>query len=86
MTSAWGTTAMKYAFETVAKDGGKYTKMGAIKGLKDLVNVWTKKETDTKAKLETAKTEKKETEATEKELKTITETKEIIVGLLKGVS
>jgi len=72
-------------FELIAKDGGRYTKMGAVKGLKDLVNVWSKKETDMKTKLETAKTENKEVAPIEKELKLITETKEIIAALLKGV-
>ncbi len=62
-------------FEIIAKDGGRFTKSGAVKGLKDLLAVWTKKETDAKA-----------TSMAEKDLKTITETKDIIAGLLKGVS
>jgi hypothetical protein len=62
-------------FESIAKDGGRFTKSGAIKGLKDLLAVWTKKETDAKA-----------ASMNEKDLKTITETKDIIAGLLKGVS
>lgn len=73
-------------FEVIAKEGGKFTKMGAVRGLKELVNVWTKKETDMKAKLDAAKKENKDTVALEKELKTVTETKDIIAGLLKGVS
>ena len=62
-------------FETIAKEGGRFTKSGAVKGLKDLLAVWTKKETDAKA-----------ASMAEKDLKTITETKDIIAGLLKGVS
>lgn len=62
-------------FEIIAKDGGRFTKSGAVKGLKDLLAVWTKKETDAKA-----------ASMNEKDLKTITETKDIIAGLLKGVS
>jgi aminopeptidase N len=73
-------------FEIVARDGGRFTKNGAIKGLKDLVTIWTKKETDMKAKIEGTKKESKDVTALEKELKTITETKDIIAGLLKGVS
>lgn len=73
-------------FEVVARDGGRFTKMGALKGLKDLLAVWTKKETEMNAKIETAKKESKDTAGLEKELKTITDTKDIIAGLLKGVS
>lgn len=62
-------------FETVAQEGGKFSKSGAMKGLKDLLNIWTKKETDAKA-----------ANMAEKDLKTITETKEIIAGIIKGVS
>jgi aminopeptidase N len=73
-------------FEAVAQEGGRFTKSGAIKGLKDLLAVWTKKETDFKVKVEAAKKENKDIVQLEKELKTITETKEIIAGLLKGVT
>jgi hypothetical protein len=73
-------------FEAVAQEGGRFTKSGAIKGLKDLLAVWTKKETDAKAKVDAAKKENKDVVQLEKELKTVTETKEIIAGLLKGVS
>jgi aminopeptidase N len=62
-------------FETIAKEGGRFTKSGATKGLKDLLAVWTKKEIDAKA-----------ASMNEKDLKVITETKDIIAGLLKGVS
>jgi aminopeptidase N len=62
-------------FEAVAQEGGRFTKTGAVKGLRDLLAVWTKKENDAKA-----------ASMPEKDLKTITETKDIIAGLLKGVS
>ena len=73
-------------FEAVAADGGRFTKSGAVKGLKDLLAVWTKKETDAKAKVDAAKKDNKDIVQLEKELKTVTETKDIIAGLLKGVS
>lgn len=72
-------------FETIAQEGGRFTKSGATKGLRDLLAVWTKKETDAKAKLEAAKKENKDVASMEKDLKTVTETKDIIDGLLKGV-
>jgi aminopeptidase N len=37
-------------FESVAKGGGKFTKMGAVKALKDLLNIWKEKEANAKAK------------------------------------
>ena len=73
-------------FEAVAQEGGRFTKSGAIKGLKDLLAVWTKKEADFKTKVDAAKKDNKDIVQLEKELKTFTETKEIIAGLLKGVS
>ncbi len=73
-------------FDALALEGGKFTKGGAVKGLKDLVTVWTKKESDMKAKVDAAKKENKDTSALEKDLKTTSETKDIIAGLLKGVS
>jgi aminopeptidase N len=62
-------------FEIVAKEGGRFTKSGATKGLKDLLALWTKKEADAKA-----------ASMNEKDLKVITETKDVIAGLLKGIS
>ena len=73
-------------FEVIAQEGGKFSKMGAVKGLKDLTTIWTKKESEMRSKIDAAKKENKDTAAMEKDLKTITETKDIIAGLLKGVS
>ena len=70
--------------ESLARE--RFTKNGAAKGLKDLVTIWTQKESDMKAKVDAAKKENKDTAALEKDLKTISETKDIIAGLLKGLS
>ncbi len=72
-------------FEGIAQEGGKFTKMGAMKGLKDMVSIWSKKESEMKSKIETAKKESKDVVSMEKDLKTITETKEIINKLLQGI-
>lgn len=64
--------------ETIAFGATRFVKYGAVKGLRDLTQVWEGKEKATKAKLEAATAEKKDTAALEKELKTITETKDII--------
>jgi aminopeptidase N len=73
-------------FEAVAQEGGRFTKTGAVKGLKDLLAVWTKREADAQAKFDAAKKDNKEVVQLEKDLKTATETKDIIAGLLKGIS
>ncbi len=73
-------------FEVIAREGGKFTKTGAVKGMKDLSAIWTKKETDWKAKVELAKKEGKDAAKLESELKTITETKDILNGLIKGIN
>ncbi len=72
-------------FEGIAQEGGRFTKMGALRGLKDMVVLWTKKESDMKTAIENAKKENKDVSSMEKQLKTITETKDIINGLFKGV-
>jgi hypothetical protein len=36
-------------FESVAKGGGKFTKMGAVKALKDLAGIWKDKEATAKS-------------------------------------
>ena len=61
-------------FETIAKAGNKFTKFGAQKSLKDLMNLWEQKE-------KTAKTNN----VPEADLKLITETKDIITKQYNGV-
>ena len=50
-------------FESVAKGGGKFTKMGAVKALKDLLNIWKEKEANAKAKNDSDLTAISETKA-----------------------
>ncbi|MGE0568510.1 MAG: M1 family metallopeptidase [Bacteroidia bacterium] len=55
-------------FDAIAKENGKFTKMGALKGLKDLSREWESREKDLVKKLEEGKTpelEKKHKEAKE---------------------
>lgn len=61
-------------FESIAKAGSKYTKFGAQKSLKDLMNVWEQKEKTAKA-----------ANANAADLKLITETKDIISKLYSGI-
>lgn len=61
-------------FESIAKSGNKFTKFGAQKSLKDLMAVWEQKEKAAKA-----------SNMNEKDLKTITETKEIIINRYNNV-
>lgn len=63
-------------FEWIARGGGKFTKFGSVKGIRDLMNIWETKEKTQLAKLETAKKESKDVSALEKELTEITNTKE----------
>lgn len=73
-------------FEVIAQEGGKFTKMGAVKGLKDLKTSWTKKEDELMAKIENAKKQSMDTTLMEKQLKTVKETKDILENIIKGVS
>jgi len=63
---------------TIGKGANKFAKFSAAKGIRDILAVWEAKEKTTKAQLEAAKKENKDVSAIEKELKTITETKEIL--------
>jgi aminopeptidase N len=73
-------------FEVIAQEGGKFTKMGAVKGIRDLKATWTKKEDELKSKIDNAKKQSMDTTLMEKQLKTVSETKDILEGLLKGIS
>jgi aminopeptidase N len=64
--------------ESMAKGATRFTKFPCVKGLKDLAAVWDGKEKAMKAKVDEAKAGGKDASSMEKELKTITETKDII--------
>lgn len=63
-------------FEWVARGGGRFTKFGSVKGIRDLISIWESKEKAQLAKIETAKKESKDSSALEKELTEIASTKE----------
>lgn len=63
-------------FEWIARGGGRFTKFGAVKGIKDLFNIWETKEKTLAAKIENGKKENKDVASSEKELKEIVSTKE----------
>jgi aminopeptidase N len=64
--------------ETLSKGANKFIKFGLVKGIKDLTSNWESRETGLKAKLEADKKDNKNISDLEKELKTATETKEIL--------
>ncbi len=63
---------------TLGKGANRFTKFSAAKGIKDILTVWEGKEKTQKAQLETAKKENKDITTLEKDLKTTSETKDII--------
>ena len=65
-------------FESIAKSGNKFSKMGAVKSIKDLAGIWETKFTSLKQAGATG------TEA-EKKLKEVEETKDILKKLYEGV-
>lgn len=67
--------------EILAIGANRFTKYGAVKGLRDIAAVWEEKEKAVKAKLEAAKNEKKDTASLEKELKEAVDTKEIFTKM-----
>jgi aminopeptidase N len=71
--------------ESMAKSATRFTRFPCVKGLKDLTAVWEGKEKAMKAKVDEAKAGGKDASAMEKELKTITETKDIIAKKYNGV-
>ncbi|MEI8135749.1 MAG: M1 family metallopeptidase [Bacteroidota bacterium] len=64
---------------SLGKGGSRFTKYSAAKGVKDIANGWEAKEKTLKIQLEVAKKENKDVTAIEKDLKSATETKEIII-------
>lgn len=64
--------------ETLAKGANRFTKYGAVKGMRDIAAVWETKEKALQAKVEDAKADKKDSAELEKQLKNATETKELI--------
>jgi hypothetical protein len=61
-------------FEWIAKDGSKFTKYGAVKGIRDLLAIWQTKSKTYNGYVEAAKKESKDATALEKALKEINET------------
>jgi len=64
---------------SIGKGGSRFTKYSAAKGIKDISSVWDAKEKTLKNQLEVAKKENKDIALLEKDLKTATETKDILI-------
>jgi aminopeptidase N len=71
--------------ESIGSSTNRFTKYGAIKGLRDISVVCEGKEKTAKAKLEAAKSENKDVTAIEKEYKILSETKEAVEKMYKAV-
>ncbi|MGZ4090295.1 MAG: M1 family metallopeptidase [Bacteroidia bacterium] len=68
-------------FETLSKGANRFTKYGAVKGIRDIAATWEGKEKAIKARLEVAKLEKKDTATLEKELQEATQTKDAVTKM-----
>ncbi|MBA3663813.1 MAG: hypothetical protein H0W61_06350 [Bacteroidetes bacterium] len=71
--------------ETLSKGANRFTKYGAVKGIRDIAAAWEGKEKALKAKIEAAKVEKKDTSAFEKELGEATEMKDAVTKMYNSV-
>lgn len=71
--------------EMMTKGANRFTKYGAVKGIRDIAAAWEGKEKALKAKLEAAKAEKKDTAALEKELAEASKTKDAFLGVYNKV-
>jgi aminopeptidase N len=67
--------------QALAIGATRFTKYGALKGLRDLSQTWENKEKAAAAKIETIKKEGNDTSSLEKELKKISETKEVLTQM-----
>ncbi|MCE3229986.1 MAG: hypothetical protein K0S32_4537, partial [Bacteroidetes bacterium] len=65
-------------FEMLSKGANRFTKYGAVKGVRDIALVWEAKEKTAKAELEAAKGKNENTTAIETKLKEVSETKDIL--------
>ena len=71
--------------ESFAKGSNRFTKYGALKGLRDISVAWEAKEKAAKLKLDAAKSENKSSADLEKDYNTINETKDILLKMYNGV-
>jgi aminopeptidase N len=71
--------------ETLTKGANRFTKYGAVKGIRDIAAAWEGKEKALKAKVEAAKTEKKDAASLEKELQDAAQTKDAIIKIYNAV-
>lgn len=71
--------------EMLTKGANRFTKYGAVKGIRDIAAAWEGREKALKAKLEAAKVEKKDTAALEKELQEATATKDTMTKVYNSV-
>jgi aminopeptidase N len=78
-TTSTSAIAAANDLNALGKGGSRFTKFSAAKGIRDISLVWEAKEKTLKAQVATAQKESKDVTALEKELKTVSETKEILI-------
>jgi aminopeptidase N len=71
--------------ELLTRGANRFTKYGAVKGIRDIAAAWEGKEKALKSKLEAAKNEKKETASLEKELADAAQTKDAVLKVYNAV-
>lgn len=79
------TLIASHDLEIIGKTGNKYLKYSAIKGIKDILSVWETKENTEKTNLANAKKDNKDTLSIETNLKSISQTKDILAKMLDGL-
>lgn len=84
-TSSVGALIAARDFESLAKGANRFTKYGAVKGVRDIAQVWEAKEKTVKAELESAKTKNENVSAIESKLKEVSETKDILNKIYNSI-
>lgn len=83
--SAEGAITIAQDLEHLSKGANRFTKYGAIKGVKDILGVWESKEKAAKTKLEAAKSKNENVASVETELKEATQAKETIAKIYAAI-
>jgi aminopeptidase N len=84
-TSSVGAIVAARDFETLSKGANRFTKYGAVKGVKDIATVWEAKEKTAKAELEAAKAKNENISPIETKLKEVSETKDILNKIYNSI-
>jgi aminopeptidase N len=72
-------------FEILSKGANRFTKYGAVKGVRDIAQVWEAREKSVKAELEAAKAKNENVSAVEAKLKEVSETKEALNKIYNSI-